>query len=108
MMKLSNTKLYMNSIKLLVISTVLATVVISIQSCDEQETSPAYAKHIVKWVKENKMLDIILVTLTLIVNGFLFTIWGKDSFVDILVKFSLFIIVVLSVTKIIVDFGAVL
>lgn len=44
MMKLSNTKLYMNSIKLLVISTVLATVVISIQSCDEQETSPAYAK----------------------------------------------------------------
>ena len=54
------------------------------------------------------MLDIILVTLTLIVNGFLFTIWGKGSFVDTLVKFSLFIIVVLSVTKIIVDFGAVL
>ena len=54
------------------------------------------------------MLDTILVILTLIVNGFLFTIWGKNSFVDILVKFSLFIIVVLSVTKIIVDFGVVL
>ena len=44
--KLSNMKLYMNSIKLLVISTVLATIIISVQSCDEQETSPAYAKTI--------------------------------------------------------------
>ena len=44
MMKLSNTKLYMSSVKLLVISIVLASVAISIQSCDEQETSPAYAK----------------------------------------------------------------
>ena len=43
-MKLSNMKLYMNSIKLLVISTVLAAMIISVQSCDEQETSPAYAK----------------------------------------------------------------
>ena len=47
-MKLSNTKLYMSnamgSVKLLVIFTVLATVIISAQSCDEQETSPAYAK----------------------------------------------------------------
>ena len=52
------------------------------------------------------MLDIILVTLTLIVNGFLFTIWSKGSFGDMLVKFLLFVIVILSVTKIIVDFGA--
>ena len=52
MMKLSNTKLYMSnamgnamgSLKLLVIFTLLVSVVISIQSCDEQETSPAYAK----------------------------------------------------------------
>ena len=57
-------------------------------------------------IEEFRMLDIILVTLTLIVNGFLFTIWTKRSFGDILVKFSLFIIVVLPVTKIIVDFGA--
>ena len=34
----------MGSVKLLVIFTVLATVIISAQSCDEQETSPAYAK----------------------------------------------------------------
>ena len=52
MMKLSNTKLYMSNaignamgiVKLLVISMLLASVVISVQSCDEQETSPAYAK----------------------------------------------------------------
>lgn len=48
-MKLSNMKLYMssvvNGVKLLVISTVLATIIISVQSCDEQETSPAYAKN---------------------------------------------------------------
>lgn len=53
-MKLSNMKLYMNSVvssvmnitKLLVISIVLTSIIISIQSCDEQETSPAYAKTI--------------------------------------------------------------
>ena len=49
-MKLSNTRLYMSSlgssIKMLIISIVLASVAISIQSCDEQETSPAYAKTI--------------------------------------------------------------
>ena len=48
MMKLSNTKLYMSnamgSVKLLVISIVLASVVISVQSCDKQETIPTYAK----------------------------------------------------------------
>ena len=43
-MKLSNTKLYMSSVKLLVIFTVLVSVIISAQSCDKQETSPAYAK----------------------------------------------------------------
>ena len=43
-MKLSNMKLYMNNIKMLVISIVLASIIISVQSCDEQETSPAYAK----------------------------------------------------------------
>ena len=43
-MKLSNMKLYMNNIKVLIISTVLAAIIISVQSCDEQETSPAYAK----------------------------------------------------------------
>ena len=45
-MKLSNMKLYMNNIKMLVISIVLASIIISVQSCDEQETSPAYAKTI--------------------------------------------------------------
>ena len=48
MMKLSNTKLYMSnamgSVKLLVISMILTSVIISAQSCDKQETSPAYAK----------------------------------------------------------------
>lgn len=47
-MKLSNMKLYMNSVvngvKMLIISIVLASIIISVQSCDEQETSPAYAK----------------------------------------------------------------
>ena len=51
--KLSNMKLYMSSIvsssvvngvRMLIISTVLAAIIISVQSCDEQETSPAYAK----------------------------------------------------------------
>ena len=42
--KLSNMKLYMNSVKMLIISIVLASIIISVQSCDEQETSPAYAK----------------------------------------------------------------
>ena len=53
--KLSNMKLYMSSIvsssvvngvRMLIISTVLAAIIISVQSCDEQETSPAYAKTI--------------------------------------------------------------
>ena len=52
--KLSNMKLYMSSvmgsIKLLVISTMLATMIISVQSCDEQETSPAYTKTI-NWMR---------------------------------------------------------
>ena len=47
-MKLSNTKLFMNSlmngVKLLVISMLLTSVIISAQSCDKQETTPAYAK----------------------------------------------------------------
>ena len=47
-MKLSNTKLYMNSlmngVKLLVISMLLTSVIVSAQSCDKQETTPAYAK----------------------------------------------------------------
>ena len=48
MMKLSNTKLYMSnamgSLKLLVISMLLTSVIVSAQSCDKQETTPAYAK----------------------------------------------------------------
>ena len=44
--KLSNMKLYMSSVRMLIISTVLAVMIISVQSCDEQETSPAYAKTI--------------------------------------------------------------
>ena len=48
--KLSNMKLHMssvvNGVRMLIISTVLATIIISVQSCDEQETSPAYAKTI--------------------------------------------------------------
>lgn len=43
-MKLSNMKLYMSSVKMLISSVVLASIIISVQSCDEQETSPAYAK----------------------------------------------------------------
>ena len=47
-MKLSNTKLFMssvmNGVKLLVISMLLTSVIVSAQSCDKQETTPAYAK----------------------------------------------------------------
>lgn len=43
-MKLSNMKLYTNSVKMLIISIVLASIIISVQSCDEQDTSPVYAK----------------------------------------------------------------
>ena len=53
------------------------------------------------------MLDIILVTLTLIVNGFLFTTWTRIGFINVFIKFLLLIIVILSVTKIVVDFGVV-
>lgn len=53
------------------------------------------------------MLDILLVTLVLIVNGFLFTIWSTKGWDNKLIKFSLFVIVVVCVTKIVVDFGVV-
>ena len=43
-MKLSNTKLYMSSVKLLVIFMLLTSLIVSTQSCDKQETTPAYAK----------------------------------------------------------------
>ena len=43
-MKLSNMKLYTNSVKMLVIAIVLSVIITSVQSCDERDTSPAYAK----------------------------------------------------------------
>ena len=49
MMKLSNTKLFMNNIKLLVISMLLTSVIVSAPSCDKQETTPAYAK-VSSWI----------------------------------------------------------